>query len=267
MALDEKNVYATDEFKNLFLTMTKEQILTAITQAVSTGEIKDIDAGFVTKLQEVNKQGVVRFWFGTMAEFEALTEKDDDTLYLFTDDPTLEDFEKNLDDIMNAIKNIVLGETAVGKAEKADGAETAANYDEQEGSIKNKFEDIDKRLEELGFNSGAVTLAFGTASVNSIKRQGEYVIIDLIFSAPKQSSLSEFFTIPENFRPKQDMTVFINRDKGSGSVPVTYRCKIEKSTGKCTLDKNDYFPQVAWNDQGTAYFNIGYETEIGGENG
>lgn len=108
--LDEKNVYAQDSGKNNFLTMTKEQILTAIMQAVSTGEIKDIDAGFITKIQEMNDQNVLQIWVGTMAEFEELQEKHENMLYLFTDDPTVKDIEAALNDleknIDNSIKNI-----------------------------------------------------------------------------------------------------------------------------------------------------------------
>lgn len=127
MALDEKNVYALDAGKNSFLTMTKEQILAAITQAVSTGEIKDIDAGFVTKLQEMNKQGVLQVWVGTMAEFEALEEKREDMLYLFTDDPTVTDIEGELKNLETQIKNIVDGNTVVKKAEAATTADKATN--------------------------------------------------------------------------------------------------------------------------------------------
>lgn len=125
MALDEKNVYALDSGKNSWLTMTKEQILAAITQAVSTGEIKDIDAGFITKLQEMNKQGVLQLWVGTMAEFEALEEKSENMLYLFTDDPTVTDIESELKNLETQIKNIVDGNTVVKKAEAAKAAETA----------------------------------------------------------------------------------------------------------------------------------------------
>lgn len=102
--LDEKNVYALDSGKNSFLTMTKEQILTAIAQAVSTGEIKDIDAGFITKIQEMNDQNVLQIWVGTMAEFEELQEKHENMLYLFTDDPTVNDIEAVLNDLDEKIE-------------------------------------------------------------------------------------------------------------------------------------------------------------------
>lgn len=99
MPVDEKNVYAVDEYKNQFLTMTKEQILTAIINAVNKGEIGNIDAGFVTKIQEMNDLQALRIWVGTMAEFQALEEKDAETLYLFTDDPTVTEIEQKLTEL------------------------------------------------------------------------------------------------------------------------------------------------------------------------
>ena len=99
MPVDEKNVYAVDEYKNQFLTMTKEQILTAIINAVNKGEIGNIDAGFVTKIQEMNDLQALRIWVGTMAEFQALEEKDTETLYLFTDDPTVNEIEQKLTEL------------------------------------------------------------------------------------------------------------------------------------------------------------------------
>lgn len=123
MPLDEKNVYALDEGKNSWLTMTKEQILTAITQAVNEGTISDIDAGFITKLQEMNAQGVVQFWFGTMAEFQALTDKDENTLYLFTDDPTVDDIEQAITELEEKIEDMTDGTTAVENAKNVNNLE------------------------------------------------------------------------------------------------------------------------------------------------
>lgn len=69
-----------------FETMTKEQILTAIAQAVESGEIHDVDAGFVTKVKENNAGGYITFWVGTQAQYNALKEKDHaHCMYIITD--------------------------------------------------------------------------------------------------------------------------------------------------------------------------------------
>lgn len=89
----ETKVYALDEGKNQWETMTREQITAAILQAVNEGTIGDIDAGFITKIQDMNKKGELSFWVGSMAEFNALETKDPATLYIYTDDPTIDDIE------------------------------------------------------------------------------------------------------------------------------------------------------------------------------
>lgn len=103
----ENKVYVLDDGANRHEAMTKEEVLTAITQAINDGTISDIDAGFITKIQEMNKKGVLKWWVGTQAEFNALAEKDANTLYLFTDDPLYQDILDNLNSLENQIQNEV----------------------------------------------------------------------------------------------------------------------------------------------------------------
>lgn len=129
MQVDEKNVYALDVGKNSHLTMTKEQILTAIMQAVNNGTIGNIDAGFVTKLQEINEQKAIRLWIGSTAQFQTLETKDEDTLYILTDDSTVEDIEAGFSELDKKIKDIVGGNTTVDKAKKdGNGKEISSTY-------------------------------------------------------------------------------------------------------------------------------------------
>lgn len=86
--------------------MTKEQILTAISQAANDGEIKDVDTGFVSVLKEQNKNAGFKVWVGTTAEFNALTKKQKNCLYIKTDDTIGDDLNKNIENIKNDIKSI-----------------------------------------------------------------------------------------------------------------------------------------------------------------
>lgn len=70
--------------------MTKEQILTAITQAANDGAIRDVDTGFITKIKAINKDEYINFWIGTRAEYNALATKDDNCLYIISNDDTYE---------------------------------------------------------------------------------------------------------------------------------------------------------------------------------
>lgn len=71
-----------------FESMTKEQIIAAITQAVNDGNVGDIDAGFITTVKEQNAGKGLTFWIGTTAEYNAIPDDDKnaDCLYIKTDD-------------------------------------------------------------------------------------------------------------------------------------------------------------------------------------
>lgn len=180
MAESDK-VYVYDEAKNAHEGMTKEQVITAIENMEATGSPGDVDAGFITKIKEMNKQGYIRFWAGTMAEFNALAEKDPETLYLFTDDPTVEDLKDYADDAAGGV------------------SEDLADYKAT----------VNARLDSLGFKEGvAAVSAYGgkvpAVTVNSLKKQGKFVIFNLewSFSSIVNQTFITFIAIPEEFRPK-----------------------------------------------------------------
>lgn len=79
-----------------FESMTKEQILTAILQAISTGEIKDVDTGFVTTVKEQNSGAGLSFWVGTQAQYNAIETKIANCFYIITDDTTAEELNKKI---------------------------------------------------------------------------------------------------------------------------------------------------------------------------
>lgn len=96
---NENEVYVYDSLGNRFIGMTKEEIVTAI----QTGNVGDLDEGFISKILELNQSGTLQFWIGTMAEFEELAEKKNNVIYLLSDDPTVNDIE----DSINAIEDRV----------------------------------------------------------------------------------------------------------------------------------------------------------------
>ena len=74
--------------------MTKEQILTAIEQAVNDGKITNVDTGFVTSLKEKNANKALTFWVGTTAEYNAILTKVENCFYILTDDTMAEDINR-----------------------------------------------------------------------------------------------------------------------------------------------------------------------------
>ena len=98
--------YVIAEGNNLYESMTKEEILAAITQAVSTHAIADVDTGFVTTVKETNRNKGLTFWIGTSAEYNAIQTKVPDCFYILTDDPMLDDIESAVTDVASQVIDI-----------------------------------------------------------------------------------------------------------------------------------------------------------------
>ena len=89
-----------------FESMTKEQIMNAITQAGITGAITDIDTGFITKIKEQNADANLSFWVGTSAEYNALETKRENCLYILTDDVTGNEIQYVIDELKETAEAI-----------------------------------------------------------------------------------------------------------------------------------------------------------------
>lgn len=152
-------VYALDDGANKHETMTKEQVLAAIVQAVENGTITNIDTGFITKIQEMNKQTNLKVWVGTNAEFTALETKAEDTLYLFTDDPTIDDMEQAVTEVEEAQNDLQAGLTnGTIKVASADNATKSdkAKKNQFNGCLKHETIDIQEAFQ--GTSSFTITL-------------------------------------------------------------------------------------------------------------
>jgi hypothetical protein len=103
---NEKKFYCLCEHNCKFETMTKEQILAAIAQAVEAGAIGDVDTGFVSRVVEQNKQGTLYFWVGTQAEYNALETVASDCHYFITDDSTKADIYATIAQFADYLKAV-----------------------------------------------------------------------------------------------------------------------------------------------------------------
>lgn len=101
-------MYVFNDGKNVYEGMTKEQILAAITEAVETHEISDVDTGFVTTLKEQNKGLGLKIWVGSTAEYNAITTKETNCLYILSDDTTLADIEAVVSALSTSVNNIAI---------------------------------------------------------------------------------------------------------------------------------------------------------------
>lgn len=108
--------------------MTKEQIISAIEQALEQGYISDPDNAVISKIKEIRANAAARFWIGTEAQFNALSPAPtihnsavrlgtDGVLYLCTDDTSLVDKESldaKADKVAGATEGHIAGLDANG---------------------------------------------------------------------------------------------------------------------------------------------------------
>ena len=97
--MPERKYYVRCESGCLFESMTKEQILAAISEAVSTGTITDVDTGFITKIKESNGNRALTFWLGTTAEYNAIEQKAENCFYILSDDTSGSDIAKAIEEL------------------------------------------------------------------------------------------------------------------------------------------------------------------------
>lgn len=123
--------------------MTKEQIFELI--AEMTGEtVQDIDQAFITKLKEINKGNSIRLWLGTTAEYNGLSVKEDNVLYICTDDTFVPDTNLTLEQMMNKID---------------------ANTSAMNAKLEEQDEKIATNLAKGTFNDGASDVPFNDGNV------------------------------------------------------------------------------------------------------
>lgn len=100
--MESGKYYVIGAGNNFYESMTKEQILAAITQAVESHAISDVDTGFVTTVKEQNRNAPLALWVGTEAEYNAIQDKDYNTLYIKTDDSSVEQLQTSIESVAAA---------------------------------------------------------------------------------------------------------------------------------------------------------------------
>lgn len=155
---DGKKYYCFCSSNCKYETMTTEQIMAAITQAVQGGTIGDVDTGFVSKVKEKNGS-YVTFWVGTQAQYNAIAERETNCLYIITDETTFADVAKTVE---QAAADAKAAATAAGKAAYL--LDSAANIstDEFKGSFYRKYSDgIAEYVVNLKINNFPITERMG----------------------------------------------------------------------------------------------------------
>ena len=175
--------------------MTKEQILTAITQAVNEGTIGNIDTGFISTIKTINNVPL-KFFLGKQAQFNELSteEKNGNLFAIITDDATKENLDKIIKGLTDDINNIINGKQTVGKAASdADGnnfsssyAKLSSNYTEVGKKTVNVIDLTTNTVTEtefplVSFNIGTILTYGGTGN--------KYEIIGSIINIEAENTL------------------------------------------------------------------------------
>ena len=116
--------------------MTKEQILAAITQAVESHEISDVDTGFVTTLKTVNGT-YIQLFLGTQAEWQAFPNDQKTNVFaVITDDAMGTDLLSDVAALQQAVADFLDGDLYVKNSINATRATNSENIKAFDGTFK-----------------------------------------------------------------------------------------------------------------------------------
>lgn len=255
-----ETVTVRGESDSSYESMTKQEIITAIVNAVEGGTVGDIDTGFVTIIKEINKNIGLRFWVGTTAEFNALTEKPDNVLYIKTDDTSAEDINNaiaalqetlaTMEETLADLETEVEGKAATNHASQYStyGAATSSEY----GHVKLvtnlttsiSYPDgwairgdvaytIGQRLTTCDNNISSLQTAtadsgWKTASLNGnwtgsaqYRKIGKQVFVRGSITGASSPSGSYFFNLPSGYLPTSDAHAIAATSTSSKFVNLT----------------------------------------------
>jgi len=218
--------YVIGEGNNFYEGMTKEEILAAITQAVSTHAIADVDTGFVTTIKEKNKNNPLSLWVGTEAEYNAIEEKDQNCLYIKTDDSTLEAIGDELNEYNQRLSDFEEYFTSVTNSIDQDTDETHI--------VNQNFNNYDLTAQKTGNIVSVVGKAFDLRSTHN-QRDTIFNIDELLYGSGTQQ---------KNLQPVGNYLIFPLFDMGDyerigyGEITVS-------ETGHTTVEYNLYSDAAA----------------------
>lgn len=105
--------YVFDDNNCKYESMTSEQILSAIQEAIKSGRAIPTEEAVVTKIKEQNKNRPLSFWVGSQAEYNAVEEKDKNCFYIVTDGSEREDLKAKIDEHEQKISNLAKKTTSI----------------------------------------------------------------------------------------------------------------------------------------------------------
>lgn len=207
-------VYVICDQNCKFEGMTKEQILTAIVNAVSSGEIGDVNTGFVQTIKTINGKAL-KFFVGEQHEYDALSEGDKQDLFaIITNDTTKDSLLDSVESLTINMASVLVGTKSVGLAREAVKATTATRVEgvpnEEGGSRHVWFSsslDETQRVYNDNFKYNPVT---GTLFANKLSGTAELALASKLVNASVVSTdiLAKAISVAQETRTPNGMWAF-----------------------------------------------------------
>lgn len=171
--------YVKDENGNRVEAYTKEEFLTFLQNAIDTGSLAGIDAdsAIVSKLRCCVSKDTYPIAFVTQAKYNELKSTNglvNNCYYFIIDDETESNIEARIENLNNEMTG-----------------------------LNNEMAGVKERLDNLGFKEGSLVLSSNiTATLNELKRQGNYVLGHLKIKFTGSSYNYYTLTLPKGFEMK-----------------------------------------------------------------
>ena len=155
--MPNRKYYVICESGCRFESMTKEQILSAITQAVETGEIQNVDTGFVTTIKTIDGTPL-KFFVGTQARYDALSNADKENLFaIITNDTSKDGILSSLEslraDVDGLAENLQNGNFVVSRATTATNVDKDSEGNTIHTTYRKKADAVHSLSSENGLSS------------------------------------------------------------------------------------------------------------------
>lgn len=231
---DTPKVYVLCDANCRWEGMTKEQILTAITQAVNEGTISNIDTGFVQTIKTVNGKGL-KFFVGEQSEYDALTQEDKEDLFaIISNDVAKDDLLNAIETVKLGFEDLMSGNSAAPFADKAVRADIATALNPTKGTLSMSAGYAEITLEENAIYVFSISGTSETADYRSAN--GSTVILSTYcydsqnqcFSSPYSNGTDTYVLMYDKdkregvYNPRIYLRTFETHSNVSGSMTLTY---------------------------------------------
>lgn len=146
--MSERTYYVLCADNCKFESMTKQQILSAIYQGVTYGTI-DVGEGLVSQIREINHNANISFWIGTQAEYNAISQREENVIYIISDDTSKEELIADVEALAQTVDGI---QTAVTTA-----ASDIAAVDEAIDDLAAETTDLETAIDGLEANMTTIS--------------------------------------------------------------------------------------------------------------